>query len=65
VTSPILGARTLDQLKDTLGALDVTLSDAHLARLDEASRISLGFPHDFLRSEMVKNVVGGGAIVDG
>jgi aryl-alcohol dehydrogenase-like predicted oxidoreductase len=64
VTSPILGARTLDQLKDTLGALDVTLADAHLARIDEASRISLGFPHDFLRSEMVKNVVGGGAVVD-
>jgi hypothetical protein len=26
----------------------VTLSEDHLKRLDEASRIELGFPHDFL-----------------
>lgn len=65
VTSPILGARTLDQLTDTLGALDVSLSAEQTARLDDASRVSLGFPHDFLRSDMVKNVVGGGTVVEG
>ena len=64
VTSPILGARTLDQLKDTLGALDIALSPEHLADLDAASRIELGFPHEFLRSEMVRNVVGGGTVVE-
>jgi aryl-alcohol dehydrogenase-like predicted oxidoreductase len=65
VTSPILGARTVGQLEDTLGALELALSADQLARLDAASRVSLGFPHEFLRSEMVKNVVGGGAVVEG
>jgi aryl-alcohol dehydrogenase-like predicted oxidoreductase len=47
VVIPIIGARTVEQLEDNLGALDVELSDEQLARLDEASRVELGFPHDF------------------
>ncbi|GGX94214.1 aldo/keto reductase [Massilia dura] len=43
---PILGPRTLAQLEGTLGALDVRLSPDQLARLDAASAISLGAPHD-------------------
>jgi aryl-alcohol dehydrogenase-like predicted oxidoreductase len=45
---PIVGARTADQLAESLGCLEVELSDDHLARLDEASRVELGFPYDFL-----------------
>lgn len=45
---PILGVRTLSQLKDNLGCLDVTLGPSQLAALDAASRVDLGFPHDFL-----------------
>ena len=45
---PILGARTADQLAESLGCLDVELSDDHVARLDEASRVDLGFPAEFL-----------------
>ena len=37
VTSVILGARTVEQLRDNLGASDVELTDAQLAALDEAS----------------------------
>lgn len=48
VTSPIIGARTLRQLQENLGALDVTLTDAQRSRLSEASSIQLGFPHDHL-----------------
>jgi len=48
VIIPLIGARSADQLEDNLGALEVTLDDDHLARLDEASRMDLGFPHDFL-----------------
>lgn len=48
VTAPILGVRTLSQLEDNLGALDVTLSDEHRTRLEEVSAIDLGFPHDLL-----------------
>ncbi len=49
VVSPILGARTLSQLEDNLGALDVTLSAAQMTVLDKASRPKLNFPADFLR----------------
>ena len=48
---PILGARKLAHLEDNLGALDVELSAEHLDRLGRASRVPLGFPHDFLASD--------------
>jgi len=47
VIVPILGARRREQLEDNLGALKLELSDEELARLDDTSRIELGFPHDF------------------
>jgi aryl-alcohol dehydrogenase-like predicted oxidoreductase len=46
---PIVGARRLDQLVDNLGAVDCQLDAESLRRLDDASAISLGFPHDFIR----------------
>ncbi|MGP3955103.1 aldo/keto reductase [Nonomuraea sp. 3N208] len=64
VTAPIVGARTLAQLEDNLGALDVTFSESQLAALDEASRIELGFPHDFLASPMPRQVMFGGVEID-
>ena len=45
---PIVGARRLDQLVDNLGAVDCHLDPESLRRLDDASAISLGFPHDFI-----------------
>ncbi len=45
---PIVGARRLDQLKDNLGALTLTLPEPMLDRLERATEIQLGFPHDFL-----------------
>lgn len=59
VVIPILGARTLKQLNDNLGALQITLDAEQLARLDEVSRIDLGFPHDFLAMPMVQQMVHG------
>ncbi|MGB8365571.1 MAG: aldo/keto reductase [Rhizomicrobium sp.] len=50
VTSPVLGARTLAQLEDNLGALDVELSREHLARLDAVSAVPKVFPMDVLKS---------------
>jgi aryl-alcohol dehydrogenase-like predicted oxidoreductase len=47
---PILGARTAQQLADNLTCLDASLPPDALARLDQASRIARGFPHDFLAS---------------
>jgi aryl-alcohol dehydrogenase-like predicted oxidoreductase len=48
VTTPIVGARTLDQLEDNLGATGWRLDDAQLATLDDASAIELGYPYDFI-----------------
>jgi NDP-hexose 2,3-enoyl reductase len=35
VTAPIVGPRTVEQLDNSLRALDITLDDQTLARLDE------------------------------
>ena len=48
VMIPILGARTEAQVKDNLGCLDFELTSDQLKRLDEKSKIQLGFPHDFM-----------------
>jgi aryl-alcohol dehydrogenase-like predicted oxidoreductase len=47
VIVPILGARRTEQLEDSLGALELELTTDEMATLDAASRIELGFPHDF------------------
>ncbi|MGE0787618.1 MAG: aldo/keto reductase [Sandaracinaceae bacterium] len=54
---PIVGARKVDQIRDSLGASAVKLSDAQLASLDEVSRVDLGFPMKFLRSNGVLDLV--------
>jgi aryl-alcohol dehydrogenase-like predicted oxidoreductase len=63
VVSPILGARTLAQLEDTLGALSLDLAPEHLERLDMISKIELGFPHDFLRAEYVQKFMRGDTVI--
>ena len=57
VTSPIFGARTLEQLEDNLGASDVVLDDEARKRLDEVSRLELVYPYDF--HERVRGMLGG------
>jgi aryl-alcohol dehydrogenase-like predicted oxidoreductase len=56
---PIVGARKLEQLEDSLAAATVTLTPEQLERLDEASKIRLGFPHDFLNDDAVRDLVRG------
>jgi len=65
VTSPIIGARTPQQLDDNLGALDVTFDDAQKRRLDEASAIDLGFPHAFLQRPLTRGVIFGDLKIEG
>lgn len=57
---PIVGARKLSQFEDNLASLSLELNREQLATLDEASQIDLGFPQDFYRREMVRNLVYGG-----
>lgn len=64
VASPILGARTVAQVEDNLGALDVALGPEELQRLEAASAITLGFPHDFIASDMVRGIVTGGTRIE-
>ncbi|GAA4519790.1 aldo/keto reductase [Actinoallomurus oryzae] len=64
VTAPIIGARTPAQLEDNLGALEVDFTAAQLARLDEASAIELGFPHDMLASDHIRNVTAGDLTIE-
>jgi aryl-alcohol dehydrogenase-like predicted oxidoreductase len=57
---PIIGARRLEQVKDNLGSIEVKLDQPHLDRLEEVSRVELGFPHDFYKKDMVRTIVFGG-----
>lgn len=58
VIVPLVGAKTRDQLDDNLGCLEFTLTEEQKTRLDDASKIELGFPHDFLaqfKSDRIQN----------
>jgi aryl-alcohol dehydrogenase-like predicted oxidoreductase len=55
---PILGVRTLEQLQELLGGLDLELPAEHLARLRDASRIELGFPYELLTGPQGQLVYG-------
>jgi aryl-alcohol dehydrogenase-like predicted oxidoreductase len=57
---PIIGARKASQVQDNLKCVDWTLSDEQLHRLEEVSRISMGFPHDFFAMNMVRTFAYGG-----
>ena len=57
---PIVGPRTLAQLDDYLGALDVTLSEEQYSRLDEVSAVDLGVPHG-INAMMRESLLGGDA----
>jgi aryl-alcohol dehydrogenase-like predicted oxidoreductase len=57
---PILGPRTQAQLDDTLGALSLSLSSEQIARLDAASAIDLGYPHDAIKNS-ASQIAGGDA----
>jgi aryl-alcohol dehydrogenase-like predicted oxidoreductase len=63
VVIPILGARKAAQAKDNLDSLDLSLGGEHLARLDRASAIERGFPHDFMSSDMARSLLYGSATV--
>jgi aryl-alcohol dehydrogenase-like predicted oxidoreductase len=59
-TLPIIGPRTLEQLKNNLAAANLKLSDVHRARLDEASAIPPIFPHTFIHAPGTRNTFTGG-----
>jgi aryl-alcohol dehydrogenase-like predicted oxidoreductase len=56
---PIVGARKLDQLRANLEIVNIELSDQQIQRLDEVSKIELGFPHDLFDKPMVRSFSSG------
>jgi aryl-alcohol dehydrogenase-like predicted oxidoreductase len=56
---PIIGARSEKQLMDNLGCLDFELTTEQINRLNAASPIDLGFPHSFLGSDHVRELIFG------
>jgi aryl-alcohol dehydrogenase-like predicted oxidoreductase len=63
VASTIVGARTLAQLEDNLGALEVKLAPDQLAKLDELSKPKLNFPAAFLENSA--SFMQGGTVING
>lgn len=63
VTAPVMGARTLAQAEDNLGALRVVLSDEQRARLDAASALEPIFPERFIGRPLAQHLMFGGSSV--
>lgn len=57
---PVIGARKVSQLEDSLGCLNYSLSLEMISRLNEVSAIEMGFPHDFLSGPAVGSILFGG-----
>jgi Aldo/keto reductase family len=64
VTSTLIGARTIEQLRSNLASLEITLTPEQLAALNEPSMPSLGFPAAII-AEITPAFGFGGATVDG
>ncbi|OED00745.1 aldo/keto reductase [Rhizobium sp. YK2] len=64
VVSPIIGARTLAQAEDNLGALDMALTSEQLDRLNRVSAPSPEFPARFTQRPLVQQLIFGGAAVE-
>lgn len=45
---PIIGARSINHINDSLNAASIALTPDHVAELDRLSFVSLGYPHDLL-----------------
>jgi aryl-alcohol dehydrogenase-like predicted oxidoreductase len=63
VTSPIIGARRLDQLEDNIKALDVKLTVDEIAKLDALTQPKFGFPQSML--PMAPAIINGGTSING
>jgi aryl-alcohol dehydrogenase-like predicted oxidoreductase len=64
VTSTLIGARTIEQLRSNLASLEITLAPDQLAALNEPSTPSLDFPAA-VTAELSPTFGFGGATVDG
>lgn len=56
---PIVGARKVSQIEDTMKGAHLEIPSELIRKLDDVSAVDLGFPHDFLQSDGVRNMVRG------
>jgi aryl-alcohol dehydrogenase-like predicted oxidoreductase len=64
VVSPIIGARTVSQLRENLSSMSCVLTPDHEQQLNAVSRVDLGFPHEFLTApKMLERLNGGTRII--
>ncbi|TQV70878.1 aldo/keto reductase [Aliikangiella marina] len=56
---PVVGARKVNQIEDSIAASQIKLSEESLNRLNQLTQIELGFPHDFLASDHIQEMVKG------
>jgi aryl-alcohol dehydrogenase-like predicted oxidoreductase len=54
VTAPIIGARTMKQLENNLGACGWSLDNRSMARLNQVSELPLSYPYDFIATSQRK-----------
>ncbi|MEX1189159.1 MAG: aldo/keto reductase [Bacteroidia bacterium] len=60
VVIPIIGARIKEQLTDSLKSVDLVIPQNEMDILNDVSKVTLGFPHEFLQTDGVKDVLFGG-----
>jgi aryl-alcohol dehydrogenase-like predicted oxidoreductase len=61
---PILGPRSLAHLKEYLGSLELDLDDQHYGRLDKASAVHLGTPHEDVATALTHGFDGDRTLVN-
>jgi len=57
---PVIGARSAEQIAESIACVNTTLTDEQMQRLNQVSAFDIGFPHDFLAGEGVRQVLFGG-----
>ncbi len=67
VVIPIVGATRPSQMKENIECLDFRLTEDRMKQLDEIGKIDLGFPHEFLKSDHVRELIFGDTfrLIDG
>ena len=56
---PILGAKNRAQLENNMAAASIRLNDDQLLRLDAASAVPAGYPHELLAADNTRAVITG------
>ena len=54
---PIIGGRKVEQLKENIAALDISLTPEQVQRIEQASPFDPGFPNDFIVGVLLAAVI--------